>query len=59
VRIRHKTFSNINNLEYDAYLFGYEREARTKRRRYAMVGGGVGIALGYIAYFSLRNILTH
>jgi|GEM_PF-1390324 len=59
VRIRHNTVSNINNLEYDAYLLGYEREARTKRRRYAMVGGGVGIVLGYIAYFSLRNILTH
>ena len=57
VRIRHKTVSNINNLEYDAYLLGYEREARTKRRRFAMIGGGIGTALGYIAYFSLRNLI--
>src|SRR6185312_9252567 len=51
VRIRHKTVSNINNLEYDAYLLGYEREARTKRRKASMIGGGIGVALGYIAYF--------
>jgi len=57
VRIKHKTVSNINNLEYDAYLLGYEREARTKRRRYAMIGGSIGTALGYIAYFTLRNLI--
>ncbi|MFI5140775.1 MAG: hypothetical protein ACHQII_00335 [Bacteroidia bacterium] len=57
VRIRHNTVSNINNLEYDAYLLGYEREARTKRRRFAMVGGGIGTAVGYIVYFSLRNLI--
>jgi len=57
VRIRHKTVSNINNLEYDAYLLGYEREARTKRRKASMIGGGIGVALGYIAYFSLRNLI--
>jgi hypothetical protein len=59
VRIKHKTVSNINNLDYDAYILGYEREARIKRRRSSMIGGGIGVALGYIAYFSLRNILTH
>lgn len=57
VRIRHNTVSNPNNLDYDSYILGYEREARTKRRRGAMIGGGIGVALGYIAYFSLKNIL--
>ena len=57
VRIRHKTVSNPNNLDYDAYILGYEREARTKRRRFAMIGGGIGTALGYIAYFSLKNLI--
>jgi|ERR1700756_1589141 len=57
VRIKHKTVSNPNNLDYDAYILGYEREARTKRRRSSMIGGGIGVALGYIAYFSLRNVI--
>lgn len=57
VRIRHNTVSNPNNLDYDAYILGYEREARTKRRRFAMIGGGMGTALGYIAYFSLKNLI--
>jgi hypothetical protein len=57
VRIKHNTVSNPNNLDYDAYILGYEREARTKRRRWAMLGGGIGAAVGYIAYFSLKNVL--
>ena len=57
VRIKHNTVSNPNNLDYDVYILGYEREARTKRRKYAMVGGGIGAAIGYIAYFSLRNLI--
>jgi hypothetical protein len=57
VRIKHNTVSNPNNLDSDAYILGYEREARTKRRRWSMIGGGVGAAVGYIAYFSLRNLI--
>ena len=57
VRIKHPTVSNPNNLDYDAYILGYEREARAKRRRWSMVGGGIGAAIGYIAYFSLRNLI--
>ena len=56
VRIRHNTVSNINYLEYDSYLLGYEREARAKRRRYSLIGGGIGVVAGYIAYFCLRSI---
>ncbi|HEX7414636.1 MAG TPA: hypothetical protein VF411_11385 [Bacteroidia bacterium] len=57
VRIKHNTVTTPTNLDYDVYILGYEREARAKRRRYSMVGGGIGVALGYIAYFSLRNLV--
>ena len=57
VRIRHNTVSNINYLESDAYILGYEREARGKRRKYALVAGGCGLAAGYAAYFlGLRKL---
>lgn len=57
VRIRHSTVSNINFLESDAYILGYEREARGKRRKYALVAGGIGLAVGYSAYFlGLRKL---
>ncbi len=58
VRIKHNTVSNPENLKHDVYILGYEREARAKRRRQSMLGGGIGIAVGYIAYFCLRSF-TH
>ncbi len=51
VRIRHKTVSNANNLMYDAYILGYEREARKKRRIKALIGSAIGMALGYTTFF--------
>jgi hypothetical protein len=56
VRIKHNTVSNPNYLDYDSYILGYEREARSKRRRYSLVGGGIGVVAGYIAFFCLRSI---
>ena len=57
VRIKHNTVSNPENLKHDAYILGYEREARAKRRRQSMLGGGIGVAVGYIAYFCLRGFI--
>ena len=57
VRIKHKTVSNLENLKCDAYILGYEREARAKRRRQSLLGGGIGVAAGYIAYFCLRSFV--
>ncbi len=51
IKIKHKTVSNINYLESDAYILGYEREARGKRRIYALIGSGIGMLLGYTTYF--------
>lgn len=51
VRIKHNTVSDQSYLLSDAYILGYEREARSKRRIYALIGSGVGMILGYSTYF--------
>lgn len=51
VRIRHNTVSDIRLLDHDAYILGYEREARAKRRIWALIGSGVGMLVGYSTYF--------
>lgn len=51
VRIRHQTVSDIRYLDSDAYILGYERESRAKRRIYAVIGTAAGLLLGYTTYF--------
>jgi len=53
VRIKHSTISNPNYIDYDAYILGYERVARTRRRIQALIGGTIGLAAGYGLYFGL------
>lgn len=55
VRIRHSTISNPGYIDYDAYILGYERSARYKRRIKSLLGGSVGLAIGYAIYFSLKD----
>lgn len=50
IRIRHTTISNMNYIESDAYILGYERVARQKRKFKALIGGTIGLALGYTFY---------
>jgi hypothetical protein len=57
VWIRHSTVSNPEYLWHDAYILGYEREARAKRRRKSLFGGGIGVVIGYAAYFCLRGAI--
>lgn len=57
VRIRHETVSNPNYIESDAYILGYERVARSKLRIKSLLGGTIGLAVGYGAFFiGLKNI---
>ncbi|MBK8366143.1 MAG: hypothetical protein IPL10_01680 [Bacteroidetes bacterium] len=53
VRIRHKTISNPNYIEQDAYILGYERVSRSRRRIKALIGGTIGLAAGYGLYFGI------
>ncbi len=58
VKIKHSTISNPNFIEHDAYILGYERVARSKRRIQAIIGGTIGLAVGYGLYFTvLKNNL--
>lgn len=53
VRIRHSAISNPNYLEHDAYILGYERVSRSKRRIQSLIGGTIGLAVGYGLYFGV------
>lgn len=53
VRIKHNTISNPNYIDHDAYILGYERVSRSKRRIQALIGGTIGLAAGYGLYFGL------
>ncbi|MFN8229338.1 MAG: hypothetical protein U0V03_00280 [Bacteroidia bacterium] len=50
VKVKSKTVSNPMYVEYDSYVLGYERVARTKRRTHSVVTGAIGLALGYAFY---------
>ncbi|MBL7935309.1 MAG: hypothetical protein JNM51_05805 [Bacteroidia bacterium] len=53
VRIKHNTISNPNYIDHDAYILGYERVSRSRRRIQALIGGTIGLAAGYGLYFGL------
>lgn len=55
VRIRHNTISNPAYIDSDAYILGYERTARYKRKLKSLLGGTVGLAVGYVIYFALKD----
>ena len=58
VKIKHKTISNPNYIDHDAYIYGYMRVSRSKRRIQALIGGTIGLAAGYGLYFTvLKNKL--
>lgn len=54
VRIKHNTISNPAYIDSDAYILGYERTARYKRKIRSLLGGTVGLGLGY-AFYALFN----
>lgn len=53
VKIKHKTISNPNYIDHDAYILGYERVSRSKRRIQALIGGTIGLVAGYGLYFTV------
>ncbi|MBL7890095.1 MAG: hypothetical protein JNL24_11095 [Bacteroidia bacterium] len=46
VKIKHSTVSNMEYLKQEAYIMGYERVARKKRKFQSMIGGGAGLVVG-------------
>lgn len=55
IKIRSKTISNPIYVESDAYILGYERVARQRRKIQSVLGGTVGLIVGYSLYFLLHN----
>lgn len=55
IRIRHSTISNMKYIESDAYILGYERVARQKRKTKSLIGGTIGLVLGYGFYAAFHN----
>lgn len=53
IKIKHNTISNPNFIDSDAYILGYERVSRSRRRIKSIIGGSIGLALGYGVYFGL------
>lgn len=53
VRIKHNTISNPAYIDQDAYILGYERVSRSKRRIQSLIGGTIGLAVGYGLYFGV------
>jgi len=55
VRIRHSTISNPTYVESDAYILGYERVARQRRKIKSVIGGTIGLGIGYGAFALFLN----
>lgn len=55
VRIRAETISHPSYVESDAYILGYERVARQKRKIKSIVGGLIGLAIGYGTYAATHS----
>lgn len=54
VKIRAETVSHPTFVESDAYILGYERVARQKRKIKSIIGGTIGLAIGYGLYALLN-----
>ncbi len=55
IKIKHKTVSHPNFLDYDAYILGYERVGRQKRKIWSIIYGTAGLAVGYGIYAAFHN----
>jgi hypothetical protein len=55
VKIKHDTVSNPYYLDSDAYILGYERQARYKRKINCLIGGGIGLTIGFAANFIITQ----
>lgn len=55
IKIKHETISNPVFIESDPYILGYERVARQKRKTKSVLGGTIGLVVGYSFYAVFRN----
>ena len=55
IKIKHNTISNTAYVESDAYILGYERVARQRRKIKSVIGGTIGLGIGYGAFALFLN----
>jgi hypothetical protein len=55
VKIRQETISNPIYVESDPYILGYERVARQKRKIRSIIGGTIGLLVGYGFYTAFHQ----
>ena len=55
VKIRQETISNPLYVESDPYILGYERVARQKRKIRSIIGGTIGLLVGYGFYTAFHQ----
>jgi len=55
IRVRHKSVRDLNNVKFDAYLYGYDQVARQKRTLHSFMWGGIGLVSGLITNLILLN----
>lgn len=55
IKIKHNTISNPAYVESDAYILGYERVARQRRKIKSVIGGTIGLGIGYGAFALFLN----
>jgi hypothetical protein len=55
VKIKKSTVSNLDYLNHDPYLMGYERVAKKKRKLKSLIGGGIGLAVGLGTFGVLKK----
>jgi hypothetical protein len=55
IKIKHGTISNMKYIESDAYILGYERLARQKRKTKSLIGGTIGMVLGFGFYAAFHQ----
>lgn len=48
IPVRPGTVSSPQNLRYDTYLLGYEKQARQRRTFRTLAAGGIGFAAGFV-----------
>jgi hypothetical protein len=55
VKIRHNTVSDPAYIDSDAYILGYERVSRQRRKISSLVAGAAGLVVGYSFYALFHN----
>lgn len=54
IKINHNSVSNLDNVKFDPYLYGYGEVAKRKRTFRTLLWGGVGVTIGVVIHFAAK-----